>query len=310
MPSGSRHKSSRHRHSSRSQTFPDPFFSHHQHHPYSSFHFTDPFTLFDSIFEDFNPFRGPSRQHQFPFSADPFERMNIFQSEIDALMEDIDRDPFGMSGFPRFGHFPPMPAFPPVDRSSYESGRGRWISESYMTSTVNGVTQTIRKRVDSDVSCRYLVLETFFSNLFCYFQGNEHITRTLPDGREIRTINGVEQSVAGQLPYNDSSKTRRLPEPSGNRYLPPIATHSQPMLNAPRDYDSPPPYTSHPTGYRTQSSTRRTCNKCIMSFLKSIVKVIVPDEHREHRRTRRSSEKCKFSFASFLERDRTNSFVC
>ncbi|KAF4610802.1 hypothetical protein D9613_006894 [Agrocybe pediades] len=261
MPSGSRHSSSYRRHSSRTQPFPDPFFAHHhahRHHAYSSFQFTDPFTLFDSIFEDLNPFRGHStRQAPSPFSMDPFERMNRFHAEIDALMHDIDRDPFGMSGFPSFGRHSALPSFPAIDRSPFDTSHGHWVSESFMTSTVNGVTQTISKRIDSE--------------------GNEHITRTLPDGRKIQTINGVEQGTAGQLPYNDydTSKARPLPEPSGHRYLPPVATRSQTVLEtpSPREYPtSPPPYTSQPTAYQLQPQPA----------------IRPPDEHR---RSRRSSEK-------------------
>lgn len=132
---------------SRSQTFPDPFFSH-RHSPFSAFQFTDPFALFDSIFEG-TPFSSRSRHPYYAHRMDPFERVNRMQAEIEGFMDDIDRDPFGFGGFPRFG-FSPMHSFPALEPSSVD--RGRWVSESYMTSTVNGVTQTIRKRVDSDVS--------------------------------------------------------------------------------------------------------------------------------------------------------------
>ena len=73
-------------------------------------------------------------------------------ADIETFMDDIDRDPFGFGGFggfSRFG-FPMMPSFPALEPSRVD--RGHWVSESYMTSTVNGVTQTIRKRVDSEVS--------------------------------------------------------------------------------------------------------------------------------------------------------------
>jgi len=84
---------------------------------------------------------------------DPFERMHTLQAEIENFMHDIDRDPFG-GGFPRFGLSSQMPAFPRIESSSFTDGRGRggqWASESFMTSMVNGVTQTIHKRVDSEV---------------------------------------------------------------------------------------------------------------------------------------------------------------
>jgi len=81
---------------------------------------------------------------------DPFGHMERIQAEIEDFMEDIDRDPFGRSGFPLFG---PMSSMAALGSSPFnDSNNGRWISESYMTSTVNGVTQTIRKRTDVDVS--------------------------------------------------------------------------------------------------------------------------------------------------------------
>jgi hypothetical protein len=83
---------------------------------------------------------------------DPFGHMERIQAEIEDFMEDIDRDPFGRSGFPIFS---PMSSMATLGSSSFnDSNNGRWISESYMTSTVNGVTQTIRKRTDVDVSLR------------------------------------------------------------------------------------------------------------------------------------------------------------
>lgn len=91
---------------------------------------------------------------------DPFGHMERIQAEIEDFMEDIDRDPFGRSGFPMFSPMPPMAA---LGSSSFnDSNNGRWISESYMTSTVNGVTQTIRKQTDVDVS---LSCQRFFGVL-------------------------------------------------------------------------------------------------------------------------------------------------
>jgi hypothetical protein len=81
---------------------------------------------------------------------DPFGNMERIQAEIEDFMDDIDRDPFGGSAFPMFS---PMSSMVTHGSSSFSnSNNGRWISESYMTSTVNGVTQTIRKRTDVDVS--------------------------------------------------------------------------------------------------------------------------------------------------------------
>lgn len=149
MPGGSRQRDfPRSHYPSRGQTFPDPFYPHH-HRPFSGFEFTDPFTLFNSIFEG-TPFQsGPSRSRHHSYSRSPFEHMHRMQAEIESFMDDIDRDPFSMGGMgPRFG-FGPMLAMPSLPSPN---GRGRWVSESVVSSTVNGVTQTVRKRVDSNVS--------------------------------------------------------------------------------------------------------------------------------------------------------------
>ncbi|KDR80578.1 hypothetical protein GALMADRAFT_153046 [Galerina marginata CBS 339.88] len=275
MPSGSHYRSFPHnRHPSRSHTFPDPFFSHHHHAPFSSFQFTDPFTLFNSIFEG-TPFQNSSSRHRhpsYPHPTDPFDRMNRMQADIEGYMNDIDRDPFGFGGgFPRFGFMPPMPAFPALNSSPVENNHGHWVSESYMTSTVNGVTQTIRKRVDSS--------------------GNEHITRTLPDGREVRTINGVEQPPSGYNSYPSPSKNRRLQESSAHRYLPPDTPHSQPMASTSRmNYGAsqPPPYAPRPTAYQ---DAPRKCSPfaCFFLLFNSVLHKIAPTDG--HRRRRSSAEK-------------------
>lgn len=101
---------------------------------------------------------------------DPFGHMERIQVEIEDFMEDIDRDPFGRSGFPMFS---PMSSMAALGSSSFNnSNNGRWISESFMTSTVNGVTQTIRKRTDVDVSlsCQqfFVVLILYVGQRTCY----------------------------------------------------------------------------------------------------------------------------------------------
>ncbi|KAF8159612.1 hypothetical protein B0H34DRAFT_704170 [Crassisporium funariophilum] len=240
MPSGSHFRShSHHHHPSRSHTFPDPFFAHHHHSPFSAFNFTDPFTLFNSIFEDMGMHhRSSGHRHHSSRSSirpvDPFQHMHRMQAEIEDFMDDIDRDPFSMrSGLPMFNPMSSMATFPALDHPSANDNRGRWLSESYMTSTVNGVTQTIHKRIDTD--------------------GNEHITRTLPDGRKVRTINGIEHRPRGFVPYTDPSKGRRLPQSSENRYLPPSDPRGLPMASTSRvDYGVPqsPTYSGPPPMYR------------------------------------------------------------
>lgn len=52
-----------------------------------------------------------------------------------------------------FHHIPSMTInFPSMDSSHFSGGdRGHWAGESFMTTTVNGVTQSVRKRRDWDV---------------------------------------------------------------------------------------------------------------------------------------------------------------
>jgi len=83
---------------------------------------------------------------------DPFGHMERIQADIEGFMDDIDRDPFGRSAFPMFSPMSSMITHGSSSFNNSNSNNGRWISESYMTSTVNGVTQTIRKRTDVDVS--------------------------------------------------------------------------------------------------------------------------------------------------------------
>ncbi|PPQ90768.1 hypothetical protein CVT25_010157 [Psilocybe cyanescens] len=271
MPGSSHHRPfSRSRRPSRSHTFPDPFFSH-RHSPFPSFQFTDPFELFNSIFEG-TPFQSSPSRHRhpsYPSPMDPFAHMHRMQAEIESFMDGIDRDPFNMSGFPRFGFIPPMPTVHAIEPPSFNNNRGHWVSESYMTSTVNGVTQTIRKRVDSN--------------------GNEHILRTLPDGREVRTINGLEQQPAGYLPQTNPSKNRRIPDPSAHRYLPPDTAHSQTMASpSGMAYGvSPPP----PPPYSRHSTRKCLLFRCVFTCLNYPSRIATPVADN-HRRKRRSSEKC------------------
>ena len=131
---------------------------------------------------------------------------------------------FGEGFGPRFGFGVPSIGgrFPPSLRgssSSFSEG-GNWVSETFTTTTVNGVTQSIHKRRDWD--------------------GNEHVTLTYPDGRKIRTINGVEQPP---------DPRGYLPEPLGARYGPLPAPAREPRRStwspAVRSLSPPPPYPSH-----------------------------------------------------------------
>lgn len=143
-----------HHRPSRSRSYHEgPFFPHH-HHGFSAFHFTDPFALFDSIFggSQFNPRSSRNNMHRSQ-SMDPFGSMFRMESDIEEFMESVDRDPFGFGGFPSFGRLPSMPMFPSIDTgaSHFGGSRGGWTSESYSTRTINGVTETVHQRVDSQV---------------------------------------------------------------------------------------------------------------------------------------------------------------
>ncbi|KAF5336177.1 hypothetical protein D9611_006336 [Ephemerocybe angulata] len=195
----------------------------HHHDAFRSFAFTDPFSLFNSIFGDIRP----QRSSGFGFGAfeDPFERI---ERELNRSGFSSPRpDPFsGFMGSPRatglfpgfsmFGMLPMIPNMQPA--SSPNRGGGQWVSESYMTQSINGVTQTIQTRVDA--------------------QGNEHVTRTLPDGRETYTVNGVEQasptrSLNGQEQRRISaSDKQRAPQPQ-------LVEHN----HIPPKIPPPPPYT-------------------------------------------------------------------
>ncbi|KAH9479496.1 DnaJ-like protein subfamily B member 8 [Psilocybe cubensis] len=256
---------------SRNNSFPDPFFPHH-HSPFSAFEFTDPFELFNSIFEGDPFFGGPSRHRHPSFSPamDPFAHMHRMQAEIESFMDNIDRDPFSMSGFPRFGFMPPIPTAPAIESSAFNNNRGKWVSESFMTSTVNGVTQTIRKRVDSN--------------------GNEHILRTLPDGREVRTINGVEQHPAGHIPPlpapTNTSKSRRISDQPAPLYLPPDTVHPQPMVNpSGMAYGASPP--PPPPPYSRHSTPTPIINNNLGRKRRSSEKCADPRSHEDRQRKKR-----------------------
>jgi len=199
----------------RSNTFPDPFMSHRT--GFSTFQFSDPFSLFEQIFAGTAFARSSSHRHPFfSQSFDPFGHM-----DIDDLLDETDRDIFGMRGFPSFSPFPQFPALSPLVSSSFSSGNGtRWVSESFSSSMVNGVTQSVHKRIDSE--------------------GNEHVNRTFSDGSQIRTINGVEQPSQQHVSY-PQNQSRHLLEPSTSHYPPQPFTAPQLLQNDPRNYVASPP---------------------------------------------------------------------
>lgn len=186
----------------------DPFFpsSRHPH-----FHdFTDPFILFNRIFGDL---------HQ-AFSGDPFG--DSFGRRDDGFFGRGFMSPMSMShitsspfGFLTGGN---VNVYSSSSRGGIAGGPNgsRWVSESYTTSTVNGVTHTKAVRRDS--------------------QGNEHVTYSFPNGTERRLINGVEQhSNSNPLPSHHNTRAIAAPPPS---------------------QDPPPPYDAHFVPPPAAGSTR------------------------------------------------------
>ncbi|KAG6891260.1 hypothetical protein C0995_008512 [Termitomyces sp. Mi166 len=138
------------------------------------FMFTDPFALFDSIFDDMLPPRGSHyrrHRHERPW----------FAEELSRLVNDDFGFPHHVFG--GFMDFPfgrgMLPAAPPP--SFGVNNGGQWRAESFVSTSVNGVTQTSHRRRD--------------------WNGDEHVTHTYADGRKIHMVNGVEQPPShGQLP--------------------------------------------------------------------------------------------------------------
>ncbi|KAI0057463.1 DnaJ-domain-containing protein [Artomyces pyxidatus] len=174
--------------------------------PFDDFVFMDPFQLFEMSFRDL--FDDPIFRGITPFGRRP--------RPFDSWMG-ID-DPFMGSGFmrglpalgmgPGFADFIEGPSASGNHRSRsmmnarLGSSGGRWVSESRMSQTVNGVTQSVWKRKDSD--------------------GNEYTTYTGRDGREQMFVNGVEQST-GRAPEKARDPAKQPPP------LAPIQTFSQPQ---------------------------------------------------------------------------------
>lgn len=194
----------------------DPFFGRSR--PMRGFAFTDPFELFNSLFGDIHrAFSSDPFFDDFPMPRSPFE--SIFgPSPLRSRRDDFFGSPFGSIGFGG-GH----PLIEMMNGGlgggnvrSYSSvsqaigSNGKWVSQSQVTRTINGRTETIITRRDA--------------------QGNEHVTYSSPEG-ERYTINGIEQA-----PQND-------------KYLPP-SQQQPPSVSAPPpppaiNYSSHPGSSSH-----------------------------------------------------------------
>ncbi|KAI0091714.1 hypothetical protein BDY19DRAFT_904326 [Irpex rosettiformis] len=227
----------------------NPFFSSRPSPFGTPFHFTDPFELFNSLFgdthrpgfdwgDDFNdPFFGGG--HPFmspPFSAGPLG------------MAFGPRDPWGRPLMGQFGPFaghPMLSAFgagnPNVHSYSSTSqaigSGGNWVSQSTVTRSINGRTETITKRRDA--------------------QGNEHVTYSSPEG-ERYTINGVEQPTNRPLvgaPAGPSQPLLQPPPPPSQvqHAAPPVIPLSRPQSQRSANY----PYDQNDATRRGTGSSYR-----------------------------------------------------
>ncbi|EJD07636.1 DnaJ-domain-containing protein [Fomitiporia mediterranea MF3/22] len=166
---------------SRSRPRNDPFFG-----------FTDPFALFDQIFGDMrHSFEDPSFGVPFPSAGSPFARTPFGHSSLfDRMMGGNpafgmlppSTDPFNQSGRPLHGHSMSFSSSSRGTLTRGADGNPQWVSQSKMTRTVNGVTESVLKRTDSN--------------------GNEHVTYSYPDGQERYLINGVEQPSGSYVERN------------------------------------------------------------------------------------------------------------
>ncbi|ESK97765.1 domain containing protein [Moniliophthora roreri MCA 2997] len=216
--------------------FNDPFFQRSHRH----FSFTDPFDLFERIFprhvfdDPIYPNRhhhhNPHRSRDFFQSDDPFALSRHTHNDLNNFMSSMHRNM--LMGF---GDFPALPA----DQSSASNGQARYARQVHITKTVNGVTHTVQKTRDWD--------------------GNERVIKTFPDGRQVVTVNGLEQRDQGYLPSssrNPPPDPRHAPPPP-----PPLPSVSQGYGNS--RLPPPPPYTpdrEYPRHHRsrTHSSHRDT----------------------------------------------------
>ncbi|KAG2011684.1 DnaJ protein, variant 2 [Coprinopsis cinerea AmutBmut pab1-1] len=214
--------------------FSHPFFHHHhRHHPFHSFTFTDPFALFDSIFGDFAPRRqgfGGGFGASF-FMDDPFDRFAQLERQMEAEFNGFHSG-FSMfsSPFGLLGGFAPRGFLAGPGPMSNGGGRSgaRWVSESFSTQSINGVTQSVHRRRDAE--------------------GNEHVTRIFPDGREVYTINGVEQPSRGQI-ENKSASNKQLPPPQQTGYSTSRSQTLPVQRNSSLNMPPPPPYTPQTTAH-------------------------------------------------------------
>ncbi|KAI3998127.1 hypothetical protein K525DRAFT_275572, partial [Schizophyllum commune Loenen D] len=216
----------------------DPFFSRRT----RGFTFTDPFELFDAFFGV------PHERERGPWRVDPFSGFGGRQ------------DPFGAFGGLFGGMGSSMLALPSALGTGSGSGSrsysmmssgfgsssgGGWTSESVSTTTVNGVTTTVREKRDA--------------------QGNVHRTKIYPDGREVYTINGIEQKKIDsgenkRKALENGSSSRKRGNGGGERgsgegaLPPPARGDSMESSSSSEPYSSRP---SSPSHHRITRTARR-----------------------------------------------------
>ena len=146
------------------------------------FHYTDPFTLFDSIFGNLSQFTESPFHHHHHGSRRRQWEPSFFAEEPGGLFQDVDdfvdsslrgvfpRRRAHTHTFPVIPHAGPPPTilFHRAESMAYPQN-GHWTQESRMTSTVNGVTQSIWKRRDADVSLFYLKRKIRTLTILCDF---------------------------------------------------------------------------------------------------------------------------------------------
>ncbi|KIY52816.1 DnaJ-domain-containing protein [Fistulina hepatica ATCC 64428] len=180
--------------------------------PYSGrpFQFMDPFTLFNSIFNDPRDpfhfadagdpfFRSPFGSHD-PFASDPF-----FARRRDWP---FNRDPFFEDPFSRMHRaigqihntigstFPPMGLPGPGAFSS-----NHLIGDAAFASSSSGGPRG-----------------QFSGTKHLYFQGNQYVTQTLADGRQVHYVNGVEQPSSANA-NGDGRYIQAAPPPPANQAI-------------------------------------------------------------------------------------------
>ncbi|KAF9048196.1 DnaJ-domain-containing protein [Hymenopellis radicata] len=166
------------------------------------------FQLFDDFFRDFErdpfftttPFPSPIRSnlHSRSLFADPF---NLFPAPHDAFSDpfwssrSLLDHPTASSGYRRTANF--------------DGRNGQWQSESTFSVSTNKGTQTVHKRIDAN--------------------GNEHVTKTYPDGRQSYKINGVKQAP----PSGGHISNGNVNTPAQQYLPPPAPTATQPPAPTP-----------------------------------------------------------------------------